>query len=129
MNKSLWSDETKLPSFSSLNKDIKTDVLIIGGGICGLLCALALKSAGTDCVICEASTLFSGTTKNSTAKITSQHGLIYNKLIKNFGKDGAKLYLEANENAIMAYETLCKDIDCYFEKRIHTCIPLHHLQK
>lgn len=117
MNKSLWSDETKLPSFSSLNKDIKTDVLIIGGGICGLLCALALKSAGTDCVICEASTLFSGTTKNSTAKITSQHGLIYNKLIKNFGKDSAKLYLEANENAIMAYETLCKDIDCDFEKK------------
>ena len=117
MHKSLWSDEIKLPSFPSLDKDTETDVLIVGGGICGILCALALKSAGADCVVCEASTVFSGTTKNSTAKITSQHGLIYNSLINNFGKESAKLYLEANENAIKSYETLCKGIDCDFEKK------------
>ena len=46
---SVWTISAQLPSFEMLKEDIKTDVLIIGGGLAGLLCAWRLKQAGVDC--------------------------------------------------------------------------------
>lgn len=117
MHQSIWSDSIKLPHYRKLKGDIKTDVLIIGGGLCGLLCAYYLKKEGIDCVVVEGSKIASGTTKNTTAKITSQHGLIYSELLKNKGVEYAKLYLEANQKALYEYEKLCKNIDCDFETK------------
>lgn len=117
MHKSVWSDETRLPEFKTLKKDKKTDVLIIGGGLCGILCAHALHQAGVDYILVEGNTIASGITKNTTAKITSQHGLVYSKLINQFGKEKAQMYLTANQNALAEYEKLCKNIDCDFETR------------
>ncbi len=117
MSNSIWTAETDLPRFNSLTGDKKTDVLIIGGGICGVLCAYYLKKSGIDYILVEGSRLLSGTTKNTTAKITSLHGLIYNKLINTFGKEKAKMYLSANEDAILEYKNLCADIDCDFEEK------------
>ena len=48
---SLWEDTTKMPSFPKLDQDIKTDVLIIGGGMAGVLCAYMLNAAGVDYVL------------------------------------------------------------------------------
>ncbi len=116
MQKSIWDDTVELPAYYKLKKDISTDVLIIGGGICGILCAYFLKKAGVDCVIVEGSRIASGITKNTTAKITSQHGLIYSNLIKNNGLYNAQLYLAAHQSALNEYEKLCKNIDCDFTK-------------
>lgn len=100
---SLWEDQTKMPSFAKLNKDIKTDVLIIGGGMAGVLCAYMLEHAGVDYALVEAEEIGKGITKNTTAKITAQHGLLYSKLIKEFGAEKAKQYLEMNLNAVLKY--------------------------
>lgn len=108
---SVWMD-VQLPHFAPLEGDISTDVLIIGGGMAGLLCAHKLAKAGINCVIAEASVIAGGVTKNTTAKITSQHGLIYHKLAHRFGLRTAGLYLEANERAVFAYRALCEGIDC-----------------
>ena len=97
--------------------DVKTDVLVIGGGICGLLCAYFLNQNGVDCIVTEGNRICSGTTKNTTAKITSQHGLIYNKLIKTLGADAAQMYLDANNKALARYRELSKTIDCDFEEK------------
>lgn len=115
MHESVWSDSVKLPEFDRLKGNIKTDVLIIGGGLCGILCAYFLKNAGVDYILVEGNRIASGNTKNTTAKITSQHGLIYNKLIDDFGFEKAKLYLRANQSALQKYADLCKNIDCDFE--------------
>lgn len=115
MHKSLWTESTKLPEFPTLNKNIKTDVLIIGGGICGILCAYFLKQSGINCVLIEKDRIAGGTTCNTTAKITSLHGLVYRDLIKNFGKETASKYLYANEEAIKKYSELCENIDCDFK--------------
>lgn len=114
---SIWRKETEKPNFQALSGDIKTDVLIIGGGITGLLCAYFLKQSGVDCVLVEAKEICSGTTQNTTAKITLQHGLIYDKMIKRFGLDHARLYLEAQREALGKYRTLCANIPCDFETR------------
>ncbi len=115
---SVWEDSIqKPPQFERLQESIKTDVLIIGGGISGILCAHMLKNAGVDCVLVEAKNICNGITKNTTAKITFQHGLIYDDLINKLGKDKARLYLEANAKAIEEYVRLSKDIQCDLEKK------------
>ncbi len=112
---SIWSAESKFKSFPQLNEDKKTDVLIIGGGIAGLLCAYKLTQRGVNCIVLEADKICRGVTQNTTAKITSQHGFIYDKLIKNFGTEKAQMYLYANEKAIREYENLSTKISCDFE--------------
>ncbi len=114
---SIWTETTQPPRFDALREDIKTDVLIIGGGLSGLLCAHMLDKTGVDYALVEAETICNGITKNTTAKITSQHGLLYHKLLKRFGAEKAKLYLEANQAAVKKYSELCKTIDCDFEKK------------
>ena len=97
MNKSVW-DESKLPSFSELKGDIKTDVLVIGGGIAGILTAYFLDRAGVDYILVEKERICSGTTHNTTGKITYQHGLIYHKILKSRGIETAKGYLLARKS-------------------------------
>ena len=83
---SIWTKTAQLPQFEPLRSDLNTDVLIIGGGLAGVLCAYKLAQAGVDYALVEADRICSGITKNTTAKITSQHGLIYDKLIREIGR-------------------------------------------
>lgn len=114
---SVWSDHINIPQFPQLKKDINTEVLIVGGGMCGILCAYFLKEKGIDYVLVEGERIGQGITKNTTAKITSQHGLIYDKLIKNAGIEKAKMYLQSNEDALAKFRELCKNIKCDFEQK------------
>lgn len=116
MQKSLWKETVTLPEFKALNKDIKTDVLIIGGGIAGILCAYFLDKAGINYALVEKNRICQGVTGNTTAKITALHSLVYTNLIKNFGKETAQKYFIANDDAIKKYADLCADIDCDFER-------------
>lgn len=106
-----------MPEFPGLHGERKADVLVIGGGIAGILCAKALQDAGVDVVVAEAKRICSGITKDTTAKITAQHGLLYHKLLRKFGPELTALYLNANLQAVEEYEKLCKRISCSFEKR------------
>ena len=90
--KSIWSESARTHCHETLKSDIHTDVLVIGGGMAGVLCAFFLKANGIDAVIAEGSKIGSGITKNTTAKITSQHGLIYHQLVKKSGLEKAGMY-------------------------------------
>lgn len=114
--KSIWQEDIYLPKFDAVNDDFETDVLIIGGGISGILCAYWLDKAGVKYALLEGGRICNKTTGNTTAKITSQHGLIYNKISNKYSIDIAKMYLEANENAIFEYEKICKEFDCDFKR-------------
>ena len=127
--KSVWQEAASLPSFPKLERDIRTDVLIIGGGIAGILTAYRLKERGIDCVIAEKGRICSGVTGNTTAKITSQHGAIYAKLLKNIGAENARKYLLANENALKQYEKMSRKIDCDFENKDNFVYSLNDKKK
>ena len=88
---SIWTATSHMPHFPPLWGETHTDVLIIGGGMAGLLCAYQLRQAGVDCAVAEAKTIAGGITQNTTAKITSQHGLIYQQLANRFGPEKAGL--------------------------------------
>ena len=112
---SIWSRDAVLPRFPALEGDMHTDVLIIGGGIAGVLCAYYLQQAGVDCLLVEGHTIGSGVTLGTTAKITAQHGLEGAELLRALGQDRARLYLQANLQAVDEYRRLCADLDCGFE--------------
>ncbi len=109
---SIWIENSAQVAFPKLPGSIKTDVLIIGGGLAGLLCAHKLKKAGVDCILVEAKKICDGITGDTTAKITLQHGLIYDKLIRQFGEAKAQMYLQAQMRAMREYSRLCLSISC-----------------
>ena len=115
--RSVWEERAGRVSFSPLQGQRHTEVLIIGGGIAGILCAHKLKNAGVDCLLVEAKEILCGITKNTTAKITLTHGLIYDKMIRRFGEQRARLYVRAQRAAEREYARLCRDIDCDYETR------------
>ena len=110
--KSVWEQTGEHRDFAPLKGDISTDVLIIGGGMAGILCAYLLHGAGVPYVLTEAETVCGGITKNTTAKITIQHGLIYDKLLRRFGIGRAGQYLCAQKAALQKYRELCSGMDC-----------------
>lgn len=116
MKNSLWTKTTDIPAHPPLRKQIHADVAVIGGGLAGVLTAHYLTEAGLHPVILEAEQVGSGQTKNTTAKITSQHGLIYARLLEQFGEELARQYAHANQQALSAYRSLIAewDIDCDF---------------
>lgn len=117
MYKSIWTEHVQMPSFPRLEQDLKTDVLIIGGGLAGILCACALAQDGVDYALIDADRIGRGVSRNTTAKITSQHGLVYGKLIREFGMETARKYWEANEMAIEEYRKLAGTVGCDFEQK------------
>jgi glycine/D-amino acid oxidase-like deaminating enzyme len=116
MKNSVWAD-VKLPKIGPLEGNLSTDVLIIGGGLAGLLCAYRLEQDGVDYALIEADRILAGVSRNTTAKITSQHGLIYDKLVRGFGEETALGYHRANEGALDRYCQLARTIDCDFEEK------------
>ena len=126
---SLWTDTSQKPNFEDLNGNIKTDVLIIGGGLTGILCAYMLQKVGVDYTLIEANEICSGITKNTTAKITVQHGLIYDKIIKKYGLSAAQQYYNANNNALIRYREICQSLDCDFEDKDAYVYTLYSREK
>lgn len=116
--KSIWSETIQMPKYPSLSGNCFTKTVIIGGGITGILISYFLNEAGEENVILEANEIAGGQTKNTTAKVTSQHGLIYSKLLTQIGKEKTSQYAKANQNAVLEYEKLIrtKGISCDWER-------------
>ncbi len=112
--KSVWKSEIVKPKFDTLSGDIKTDVLIIGGGMAGILCGYALQNSGVDCVIAEQSTICGGVTQNTTAKVTYHHGAIFDEMLSTYGTEITEMYVKSQNNALQEYKRLAQEIDCDF---------------
>lgn len=112
---SLWHETCEMPRFPKLEGNKKTEVLIIGGGIAGILTAYFMEQQGIDYILVEKDRICHGTTGNTTAKITYQHGLIYDKLLKSGGVEKARGYYLANKAAFDKFAELAANADCGYE--------------
>ncbi len=119
MDKSIWIEESKETNYPELNKNEKADVCVIGGGIVGAVTAYLLAKNGASVIVLEKDKVCMGVTANSTAKLTSQHGLFYKYLEDEYGLEYAKKYLESNEEGIhLAEEIINREkIECDYEKK------------
>ena len=117
--KSIWRETCEIEKRKPLNENIETEIAVIGAGMTGILTAYYLQKEGRKVVVLEAKEIGSGQTQNTTAKVTSQHGLIYHSLLKQYGKEKAQQYALANETAIYEYQNIITDlrIDCDFEHK------------
>ena len=115
---SIWKQDTSIPARPSFEGHRSVQAAVIGAGLAGILTAYFLQQAGIETVVLEAKRIGSGQTGSTTAKITSQHGLIYERLIKDTGRENACAYAMANEAAIRSYEKLIgrERISCRFER-------------
>jgi glycine/D-amino acid oxidase-like deaminating enzyme len=93
-------------NYPKLKDDIEVDVAVVGGGKTGVETAYNLSEAGLKVAVLEQYNLGAGTTGHTTGKVTSQHNLIYAKLVDHLGKKAAKLYAEANESAIKVIDEI-----------------------
>lgn len=103
---SIWSQTCSIGRRPPLRGHLKTQAAVVGAGMAGVLTAYALQQAGLSVVVLEAGRIAGGQTQNTTAKITSQHGLIYSRLIQSFGEETARRYAKANQDAVRAYQDL-----------------------
>ena len=110
---SYWIASTKEStiSYPALKENVKADVIVVGGGITGITSAYLLNKEGLSVILLEAGRLARGTTGHTTAKITSQHNLIYDKIIKQFGTELAQQYATANETAIRKIKALIDELN------------------
>ncbi|TMN23199.1 FAD-dependent oxidoreductase [Lentibacillus cibarius] len=118
-SKSYWLEGVDLPAFPSLEENRKVDVAIVGGGIAGITSAYLLTEKGYKVALLDSDTLLHGTTGHTTAKVTAQHGLIYDELIQNIGEKKAKKYYRANLEALQFIQNMVEqqEIDCDFRKQ------------
>ncbi len=107
------------PALPELDDHVRTDVVVIGGGIVGITTALLLKEAGASVVLLEANRLARGVSGYTTAKVSSQHGMVYAQLRARFGAGGARAYGAANQAALewIARRVERDGIDCDFRRR------------
>lgn len=115
---SIWRKTTHVSERRELEGNIGVQNVVIGAGMAGLLTAYFLWKKGLEVIVLEADRIAGGQTKNTTAKITSQHGLCYHNMTKKAGFERAKGYAAANEAAINAYEEIIREegISCQFER-------------
>ncbi len=113
----LWLGTTRPTDYPALKEDIHVDVAVIGAGIAGITTAFLLEKESFRTVVIDAGKIAAATSAHTTAKITSQHGLIYDKIKNSISEDYARLYADANENAVHFMADLIKEknIDCGFQ--------------
>ncbi|MFN3388217.1 MAG: FAD-dependent oxidoreductase [Allosphingosinicella sp.] len=118
-DRTYWNATAAAPDFPALSGDVAVDIAIIGGGIVGVTTARLLKDRGLKVAVIEARRVGRQVTGKSTAKMTSQHGLLYQDLDSKFGEARAILYAEAQETAVREIQRLAAQygVDCDIEPR------------
>lgn len=127
---SYWIDSVTAASRKSLDKNLETDVVIVGGGMGGVSVAYCLSQAGKKVVVIEDGFIGSGETGRTTAHLVTAFDDRYYKLEEIFGKEDVKLIAESHRAAIDFVESTVKkeNIDCGFE-RVTGYLFLHPTDK
>lgn len=112
---SVWQQKLSDRPRKHLRGNKRTEVLVIGGGMAGVLCAKALQDAGKDVILTEARQIGCGITARTTAVLTAQHDFLYQDMAATFGIQTAAAYLHANLDAVWQFRDLAKQISCDFE--------------
>ena len=77
----IFLNNTESKLYPCLKEDMEVEFAIIGGGLGGITLAYLLKHMGKRVAVFEANQIGMGTSLRTTAKLTIQHGLIYDKLM------------------------------------------------
>jgi glycine/D-amino acid oxidase-like deaminating enzyme/nitrite reductase/ring-hydroxylating ferredoxin subunit len=111
-----WQTSVTLPRFRSLDRDMRVDVAIVGGGITGITAAYLLKKAGKRVVLLERHRCLQADTGHTTAHLTCVTDTRLSELVKSFGADHACATWDAGLAAIAQIDGVARTeaIECAF---------------
>ena len=98
--KACWATDSRLPKFPRLDKNLKVDVAVIGGGITGVTAAYLLKKAGCTVALLERDRCGGVDTGHTTAHLTFVTDLRLHELVARFGRDHAQAAWDAGRAAM-----------------------------
>lgn len=115
---SYWVDTAPGPDRSGQPLPADVDVAVLGAGIAGLTTAYLLAGSGRSVVVLDSGRVAAGVSGHTTAKVSAQHGLIYETLRK-VNADTAARYGAAQLAALewISSESTALGVDCDFERR------------
>ena len=116
---SLWLATAPDTSYPALDRDIGTEVLVVGAGITGLVAGLLLRREGFEVTVIDKGRAGTGVSGHTTAKLSSLHQLVYAQLTSRVGEDSAHAYAAANQEGLARIAGLVEElgIDCDFRRR------------
>jgi glycine/D-amino acid oxidase-like deaminating enzyme/nitrite reductase/ring-hydroxylating ferredoxin subunit len=127
---SFWMESVDPLIFAPLSENVKTEVVVVGGGIAGLTIAYSLLKNGKHVIVLERDYIGSGESGNTTAHITNALDERYATLEELFGEDKTRLIAHSHTTAINFIEATVhrEGIDCDFQ-RVHGYLFLHPTDK
>lgn len=114
---SAWQREYEdIATFPVLSDHLKTDVVIIGGGMAGVLTAYMLAQVGKKVIVLEREFPTRSVTSKTTGFLVADIDTATTDLKKIFGFQTAQLILQSGVEAIDEFEKIIKkeEIDCEF---------------
>lgn len=118
MNNSYWIETSVDRNYESLLSSVDCDCAVIGGGIAGLTTAYLLAKSNQRVELVDANRIGHGCTGRNTGKVTPQHSVIYSKIKKKYGIEGAKKYYQGNKEAVDFIEKIVREngFSCEFKR-------------
>jgi glycine/D-amino acid oxidase-like deaminating enzyme/nitrite reductase/ring-hydroxylating ferredoxin subunit len=125
-NISYWIESVLPVRFNPLTENLKTEVVVIGGGIAGLSVAYCLAKAGRKVVVVEDGFVGSGESGRTTAHLVNALDDRYSEIERLLGEEKCRLAAESHTEAINFIERVVNEegIDCDF-KRVDGFLFLH----
>ncbi|MDF2713191.1 MAG: amino acid oxidase, partial [Paenibacillus sp.] len=118
--KSNWIDSLPyIPSYPALEQDATCDVLVVGAGECGALCAFELVSRGLDVIVVDKRKAVSGISSANTGMLQAASDKSLYSYINSLGPErGVRVY-QLCRQAIDHLERISSmlELDCQFKRR------------
>lgn len=111
-----WAASASAHRFPKLDRDLKVDVLIVGGGITGLTAAYLLARAGRSVALLERDRVASVDSGHTSAHLSAVTDLGLTGLAGRFGRDHAQAVWDAGFAAIAQIDAIVREeqIPCEF---------------
>lgn len=115
---SIWLKDYVEWNLPQINKDIKTPVLIIGGGIAGLMCAYECMKNNIKFILVDSKKLARGVSAYTTAQVSAAHGMLLDDIQKKHDKDKALEYFASQLYGLEIIKNIIKkeNIKCDYKE-------------
>ncbi len=115
---SIWEEDYKNKKLPSINEDMTTPVLIIGGGLAGLMCAYNFMKSGINFILVDSKKLARGVSIKTTAQVSIAHDSLYYEISKKFGKKKSIQYLKSQIEGLNLIKEIIKNekIKCDYKE-------------
>lgn len=108
----LWTKNIEVKTtYPPLSQDIKTDIVIVGGGTTGALTAHYFMKQGINCVLVEKNKIANQSTAASTAILQYEVDTGLNRLMSMVGEQNAQQVFLFGYQAVMEMSQIVKEIN------------------